>query len=76
MAILSLRLQPVGIPPSGVRHDDPCGGGSAWWRSDGKELFFNAPDRKLMSVNVRLGNVFDASAPKALFKIPGTVNSQ
>ena len=64
------------FPPSGERVQVSANGGdSAWWRSDGKELFFDAPDQKLMSVGVRPGNGFDASPPKALFEIPGTVNN-
>lgn len=64
------------FPPSGERVQVSANGGdSAWWRSDGRELFFNTPDRKLMSVDIRPGNAFDASPPKALFEIPGQVNN-
>ena len=64
------------FPPSGERVQVSANGGnSPWWRSDGKELFFNEADRKLMSVDVRLGNTFDASAPRSLFEIPGAVNN-
>jgi hypothetical protein len=38
-------------------------------------LFFTTLDRKLMSVDVRPGNTFDAGAPKALFDVPGIVNN-
>jgi len=51
------------------------GGDSAWWRSDGKELFFNAPDRKLMAVDVTLGSNFGAAVPHALFEVPGFINN-
>ena len=64
------------FPPSGERIQVSANGGnSAWWRSDGKELFFNTLERKLMSVDIRPGNAFDASPPKMLFEIPGEINN-
>jgi len=45
------------------------GGAQPRWRRDGKELFFIAPDRKLMAVDVKLeGSVFEAGVPKVLFQ--------
>ena len=35
---------------------------------DGKELFYLAPDRKLMAVAVKTGATFEAEAPQALFE--------
>jgi eukaryotic-like serine/threonine-protein kinase len=32
----------------------PAGGGQPQWRKDGKELFYVAPDNRLMAVPVRL----------------------
>jgi Tol biopolymer transport system component len=62
------------FPPNGNRWQVSAnGGGSAWWSSDGKELFFYAPDGKLMSVNVKLGNTFEASPPQEMFKVPGVI---
>jgi len=62
------------FPPNGNRWQVSAnGGGSAWWGSDGRELFFYAPDGKLMSVNVKLGNAFDASPPQELFRVPGVI---
>ena len=39
------------------------------WRGDGKELYYIAPDGKLMAVDVKTDSGFEASAPKALFDI-------
>jgi serine/threonine protein kinase/Tol biopolymer transport system component len=44
------------------------GGSQPRWRQDGRELFFVAPDLKLMSVIVRPGPTFDFDTPKALFQ--------
>ncbi len=55
------------------------GGGGKWqvsvdggveprWRKDGKELFFHAPDRKLMAVEVKAGARFQAGVPRPLFQ--------
>jgi serine/threonine protein kinase len=45
------------------------GGVQPRWRRDGKELFFIAPDRKMMAVDVKLeGSVFEAGVPKVLFQ--------
>jgi hypothetical protein len=51
------------------------GGGSApRWRGDGKELFYLAPDGKLMAVDVSSGAEFRPGTPAALFQTsPGTV---
>ena len=44
------------------------GGGQPHWRRDGKELFFIAPDRKLMAVDIKLGSTFGMGTPHALFQ--------
>jgi Tol biopolymer transport system component len=45
------------------------GGAQPRWRRDGKELFFIAPDRMMMAVDVKLeGSVFEAGVPKVLFQ--------
>ena len=46
----------------------PNGGSQPRWRSDGKELYYVAPDRKLMAVMVRSGATFEAEAPRVLFE--------
>jgi Tol biopolymer transport system component len=44
------------------------GGAQPQWRRDGKELFYLAPDRKLMAVETNgTGPMFVAGAPKPLF---------
>ena len=41
------------------------------WRRDGKELYYLAPDAKLMAVSITsTANSIDASAPTPLFKVP------
>ena len=45
------------------------GGAQPQWRRDGKELFYLAPDRKLMAVEVNgAGATFVAGVPKPLFE--------
>ena len=46
------------------------GGTQAEWRHDGRELFYRAPDRKLMAVPINSGTTLDAGRPQALFEIP------
>lgn len=44
-----------------------AGGSMPSWRGDGRELFYVAPDQKMMAVAVRPGKVFEAETPVALF---------
>jgi len=45
------------------------GGSSPRWRADGKELFYVAPDFKLMAVTVAAhGAIFTPGAPEVLFQ--------
>jgi len=44
------------------------GGAQPHWRHDGKELYFISPDRKLMAVDVKLGQTFEMGTPKPLFQ--------
>jgi Tol biopolymer transport system component len=55
------------FPPSGGKAQISTGGGS-WphWRGDGNELFYLAPDRKLMAVPIKHGAA--DSLPRALFE--------
>jgi Tol biopolymer transport system component len=59
----------------------PAAGGSKWlissaggsqpaWRADGRELFYIAPDNKIMVAAVRVGPVFRAREAKVLFEVP------
>jgi len=47
-----------------------AGGGWPRWRQDGRELYYLAPDRKLMAVGVERSPSLVLSAPKALFDGP------
>jgi Tol biopolymer transport system component len=46
------------------------GGSEPKWRADGKELFYMAPDLKLMSVSVKSGSNLEAGVPSGLFEMP------
>jgi serine/threonine protein kinase/Tol biopolymer transport system component len=49
------------------------GGRSPCWRRDGREVFYLAPDNRLMAVTVRLGANAEASAPVSLFRFESGV---
>jgi serine/threonine protein kinase len=44
------------------------GGEEPRWRRDGKELFYLAPDGRLMVMDIKNGAAFEASVPVALFQ--------
>ena len=44
------------------------GGSFPRWRSNGKEIYYIAPDNTLMAVEVTTGSQFAAGTPKALFR--------
>jgi Tol biopolymer transport system component len=44
------------------------GGDQPYWRADGKELYYLAPNAKIMKVDVNAGDTFDVSVPTALFQ--------
>jgi len=56
--------------PHGAARISLDGGAQAEWRRDGRELFYRAPDRKLMAVPINAGAAFDARTPRALFELP------
>jgi eukaryotic-like serine/threonine-protein kinase len=67
-----IYIQPFPAPPNGgsktlISRD---GGSQPRWRRDGKELFYLAPDGKLMAADVTDGPIFKASVPRALFQVP------
>jgi Tol biopolymer transport system component len=73
---MEVYVQP--FPRSGSRWQVSTGGGSEpHWRRDGKELFYLAPDRKIMAVTVRAASTFESDAPRPLFQtrapFPGTI---
>ncbi|MBC8647849.1 MAG: hypothetical protein H7X85_11840, partial [Thermoanaerobaculia bacterium] len=43
------------------------------WRSDGREIFYRAPDQKIMAVDIGSGPDFQAGIPRPLF--PGQFQS-
>ena len=45
-----------------------AGGSQPRWRSDGKELFYLAPDGALMSVDIRDQGDFEVGSPRLLFQ--------
>jgi hypothetical protein len=47
------------------------GGTSPVWRRDGKELFYLAGGRTVMSAEIGSGPLFQAGVPKALFEAQG-----
>jgi hypothetical protein len=48
------------------------GGTQPRWRRDGKEIFYLAPDSRLLAVTVTAGSSFEAGIPAALFEIGAT----
>ncbi len=63
------------FPPSGAKWQLSTGGGAdPRWRQDGKEIFYLAPDRRLMAVEVKTGANLEAGVAKPLFdsRFPGT----
>jgi len=46
------------------------GGAAPSWRGDGKELFYLAPDGKMMAVEVTAGPEFRGGTPAPLFQTP------
>ncbi|HET9361511.1 MAG TPA: hypothetical protein VFO58_17285, partial [Vicinamibacterales bacterium] len=44
--------------------------GMARWRADGRELIFLGTDGGVMSLDIAEGPVFQASAPRLLFRLP------
>jgi Tol biopolymer transport system component len=54
--------------PGGKWQVSTGGGVEPAWRADGKELYYAAPDQKIMAVEVRAGETFEAGVPQALFR--------
>jgi Tol biopolymer transport system component len=57
-----------GSQPSGTWQISTKGGIAPRWRQDGKELFYLAPDQKLMAAPVTTANTFNAGPPTPLFQ--------
>ena len=59
------------FPPTGAKYQISTNGGTQpYWRADGRELFYIAPDGKLMAVPVKTGATFEFGSPLALFQTP------
>ena len=58
-------------PGAGKWQVSTNGGDMPQWSADGKEIFYYAPDHKLMAVDVRTkpDGTFDAGVPKPLFNV-------
>jgi eukaryotic-like serine/threonine-protein kinase len=64
------------FPKGGGKRQVSNGGGiGPHWRGDGKELFYHAPDGKLMAVAVKGGASFEAGVPVALFEFRAGTNN-
>jgi hypothetical protein len=50
------------------------GGSQCRWRADSKELYFLAPDGKLMTVDVKPGRALEVGVPRLLFQTDVRVN--
>jgi dipeptidyl aminopeptidase/acylaminoacyl peptidase len=53
-----------------------AGGGQAFWRKDGRELFYLSLDGKLMAVEISTTNGLQTGMPKVLFQTRVQVNLQ
>ena len=61
-------------PGGGVsRISDQGGQGMAFWRRDGKELYYLAADRGVMAVEVATAPTFQFGRPKLLFRPPAEI---
>lgn len=59
------------FPPTGAKWQvSSRGGDQAQWRGDGRELFYLAPDRRLMSVEIEQSPALTFSEPAPLFAVP------
>ena len=52
------------------------GGSLPQWSRDGKELYFIAPDQKLMAAEIKGGSNFERRTPKSLFETRLPVNGR
>jgi len=61
----------AGVTDAGVKWlISNAGGAEAHWRGDGKELYYQSPDGKMMAVEITTNPVFRAGTPTVLFQTP------
>ncbi len=53
--------------PGGKWQISTSGGLEPKWRADGREIYYRAPDQKLMAVEIQAGSGFSAGVPRTLF---------
>jgi Tol biopolymer transport system component len=71
-----IPLSASGSPIAGAEWTVSTAGGiQPKWRNDGKELFYQAPNGRLMAVDVTLGPAFHAGTPAVLFQSPRASNN-
>ena len=59
------------VPSGGFYQISIDGGRDAKWRSDGRELYYRAPDLALMAVDIEpAGNALDVGLTRTLFRVP------
>ncbi len=64
------------FPGPGERVQVSTAGGSVpRWRGDGKELFYLAPDRRLMAVPIQTEGALEAGIPTPLFETRGDIGA-
>jgi Tol biopolymer transport system component len=54
--------------PGGKWQVSSAGGVEPAWRADGKEIYYGAPEQKLMAVDITAGESFQAGVPHPLFQ--------
>jgi serine/threonine protein kinase/Tol biopolymer transport system component len=54
--------------PGGKWQVSSAGGVEPAWRADGKEIYYGAPEQKLMAVDIKAGESFQAGVPHPLFQ--------
>ena len=59
--------------PGGKWQISAAGGTDPQWRADGRELYYRAPDQKVMAIDIQAGNGITAGTPQPLF--PGRFDS-
>jgi dipeptidyl aminopeptidase/acylaminoacyl peptidase len=64
-----IYVQPFTAKKGGKWQISTSGGFNPKWSKDGKELFYLSLDNQIMSSEVKIGSIFEATVPKPLFAI-------